>query len=671
MDYVIQAISERPHLLDQVLELYKKNKAALGFFPNGAFEQHFKNNEILIAVPKHGDGLLGYLLYRGVRRNHTIAIAQLCIDTNLRGKNVADALLDRLKSICKEEGSIAIRLNCREDYRHAINVWGRNDFYPVNELKGKNKKGFKLLHWIWENDNADDLFGHGPTISNDKYRVVIDVNIVIKYRDATDTLVEYLMGDWLNNEVEIFYTPELLVESARNSDASIRAETQEVVTGFKRVPFEEKAYQEAYDYIKNKLPPVKTTQDESDRKQLAYSCAFKADFFVSTDNNLVDSAQCISDKYGVLIYRPEEFIIHFDRHLNNVAYSPIKLKGSSVLISRIDVDDVHALEGTFLRRDKSELSSSFKSSLRNLLSNMDFSTCQKVVVGDYLMAMIGYSVIDNALSIQLFRVLYDRDSATLSMQLIENLIKEAIKLKVDSIYIEDEYFTVAQNILQQAGFVEIDNQWIKPIKSGVIDSSSLLSDEESIFSKYLSKVQYDKYELEKALWPLKFSDLELPVYVIPIQKVWAMHLFDEELAEQDLFGSIPSLVFNYENVYYTASKNSLNYPARILWYVKGDSKSPSTGFIRATSYLDKSIKSTPKELYREFKRLGTYEWNDVFDLAKNDVKNEITAILFSKTELLDKPISFNDFQLIQRNQIQGPFSILHKHYLDLYLGNRN
>lgn len=670
MDYIIQGISENPQVLDKVISLYKKHSSRLGLFPKGAFEQYYQNNEILIATSGHGEVLLGYLLFRRVRKNHTIAIAQLCIDAEMRGLNVADSLMDRLKSICSDEGCIAIKLNCREDYNYAIKVWERNNFYPLDELEGKNKKGYKLLHWIWENSNAFDLFGYDAVVNDDKYSVVIDANIVIKYRDGDDDLVEYLMGDWLNNEVEIYYTPEFLVESARNTDASIRAETKDVVTGLTRVSVKEDEYKSAYEYINSVLPPVRTKQDKSDRKQLAYSCAFSADFFVSTDNALVDSAQCITDKYGVLIYRPEEFILHFDKHLNNEAYNPSKLKGSSVFISKIDAEDVNDLEGVFLRRDKSELSSSFKCALRGLLSNIDQSTCQKVIVDESLKALLGYKVENNRLSVQLLRVLRNRDSVTLTMQLVEYIIKEAIKHKVESVYIEDDYSNVTHNILRHAGFAEADNQWFKPIKTGVIDSDSLKSSENAVLSKYLSNVQYDKHQLEKALWPIKFLDLELPVYVIPILKGWAMHLFDYELAEQDLFGSEPSLAFNYENVYYTASRNRLQYPARILWYVKGDDKSPDTGFIRATSYLDKAIKGGPKELYREFKRLGIYEWNNVFDLAKNDIQNEITAIVFSKTELLKKPVSFRDFQCIQRNQIQGPFGILHKTYLDLYLGDK-
>ena len=60
-------------------------------------------------------------------------------------------------------------------------------------------------------------------------------------------------------------------------------------------------------------------------------------------------------------------------------------------------------------------------------------------------------------------------------------------------------------------------------------------------------------EIEKLLWPLKIRDIEVPAYIIPIRPEWAMHLFDDDIAKQDLFGSKPALILNAENVYYRKS----------------------------------------------------------------------------------------------------------------------
>ena len=61
--------------------------------------------------------------------------------------------------------------------------------------------------------------------------------------------------------------------------------------------------------------------------------------------------------------------------------------------------------------------------------------------------------------------------------------------------------------------------------------------------------------LEKALWPLKISDSNMPCYIVPIRASYAVQLFDENLANQEtcLFENEktePAL--SIENVYFKA-----------------------------------------------------------------------------------------------------------------------
>lgn len=675
MEISIEGISGSPSILKDVIKLYRSYSKFLGFFPKGAFEQHAENDEILLALSMHDRSLMGYLLFRRSMRNHTISITHVCVSQECMGDSVADKLIEELKGICRKEGCAAISLNCREDYVHAKKLWERNYFFPITEGKGKNTEGYKLFRWVWENTDVEDLFGFYSSGYEDKVKVVIDANIIIKYREGGDDLIKFLMGDWLSDEVEIFYTPEFLVEISRSKDEGIRNKSREIVSKISKVSVADSSLNEAYNIISRMLPPVKTIQDESDRKQLAYSCAFDASFFVSADGVLVDNAQCVSDSYGILVYRPEEFFLYFDSHLNGDAYNPSRLEGSAVSISKVNYKELNRLEGVFLRRDKSELSKKFRERLQKLLGRTDQAVFEKVITDGELKALLGYSIEENCLSVSFLRIVNHKDSITLSMQLVEILIKSAVDSNVGSVVVLDEFHAVSKRVLNQFGFLLMDGRWIKLVGSGVVsheDVEILLSRGSDVgndtIRKYCQYFSSDKYGLERALWPLKFSDLNLPVYVIPILKNWAMNLFDSEIAERDLFGSIPSLAFNYENIYYSASNIRIKFPSRVLWYIKKDCSCPESGYIRAVSYIDQVKKGGPKELFREFKRLGVYEWKNIIDLAKNELENEITAILFSRTEYLDSPVSFEDFQLIHKNQIQGPLSIPHKSFLDMYAG---
>jgi hypothetical protein len=160
---------------------------------------------------------------------------------------------------------------------------------------------------------------------------------------------------------------------------------------------------------------------------------------------------------------------------------------------------------------------------------------------------------------------------------------------------------------------------------------------------------------------------------VPIQPRWAKELFDRELAEGTLFGANPSLVLNSENVYYRAARPEvISAPARVLWYVSQDSAYPQSMAVRACSYIDEVIIGRPKDLFRRFKRLGVYEWRDVYAVAKQDVTKEIMAFLFSKTELFARPLAWSVMQEVLRahagkgSQLQSPIAISEPCFLDMY-----
>lgn len=179
--------------------------------------------------------------------------------------------------------------------------------------------------------------------------------------------------------------------------------------------------------------------------------------------------------------------------------------------------------------------------------------------------------------------------------------------------------------------------------------------------------------IERLLWPAKIIDAYIPTFLIPIKAEWAKELFDETLAGQTLFGAKLELGLSREGVYYRAKTPAagLKAPARILWYVSYDRRFTGSGHVRACSRLDDVIIDKPKNLYRRFRRLGIYDWSHVFDLAKQDLDYEIMALRFSDSELLTKPIQWNELQHVLRSfgcktQIQSPVALSPQLFADLY-----
>jgi hypothetical protein len=182
-------------------------------------------------------------------------------------------------------------------------------------------------------------------------------------------------------------------------------------------------------------------------------------------------------------------------------------------------------------------------------------------------------------------------------------------------------------------------------------------------------------QIERRLWPAKVTDAEIPIFIFPIEPKWAMDLFDEELANQTIFGAKTELAFNREAVYYKSVTHSkqLQAPSRILWYVSHDNAFCGVGKIRGCSLIDEVNIGKPQELYQRFQRYGVYKLADINNINTNKNGN-IMAIRFSQTELLRYPIHLRNIQEILNNKstFQGILKINKTEFKKLYnLGVKN
>jgi len=77
--------------------------------------------------------------------------------------------------------------------------------------------------------------------------------------------------------------------------------------------------------------------------------------------------------------------------------------------------------------------------------------------------------------------------------------------------------------------------------------------------------------------------------------------------------------------------------------------------VKACSSLDEIIIGKPKELYKQFRRLGVYEWRNVWELAHKNLDEEIMAIRFSDTERFHTPVSHQELKKLGvAGTIQSP-----------------
>ena len=153
--------------------------------------------------------------------------------------------------------------------------------------------------------------------------------------------------------------------------------------------------------------------------------------------------------------------------------------------------------------------------------------------------------------------------------------------------------------------------------------------------------------------------------MIPINPTYASSLFDHGLASQTFFCDKPDILIQDECVYYSATRNNLQTPGRIIWYVSLGDGYEGTSAARACSFFIEAVKGPAKAIFRRFKRFGVFEWKQVLEIAGGPDK-EITAIRFSHTEPFPHPIPLKEMLGDLGSAPVGPRPLSYDLFLKLY-----
>ena len=689
----IAIINDRSPHLDEVIELGQANTDTLGFLPWGAFIKYAADNQILVAIDEEKK-VIGYLLYATSSRKRLAYIVHLCVKSSHRGKDVATALFEELKTTTKDT-FLGIRVHCRRDYK-ASALWPKLGFAATHEIPGRGKHDTTLTVW-WFDHGHPTLFSYADEQRTEsRLKVVIDANVFFELRDPSASPNEEsqsLLADWLQENVELCVTKEIFNEIDRNSDKWERKQGRTFADTFSTLSSADDEFQKAKKNLRDFFPEEMSTSDESDLRQLAWSISAGVQFFVTRDNGLLEKEQQIYDRFGVRIIRPADLVINQDQLMRETEYQPVRLAGSQIKVERVHSGQNVVLENTF-RAPQGETKAEFLGRLRLCLADPHtFETRIVQSAARPLALVIWGRQNQRELEIPVLRIVRDPLSATLIRHLILRSVlissnEERILTKVTDSYLSDD----AVAALQEIGFVFTGDFWIKanlPIVEtveGLASRLSSLSIDSPQASQYFQQMAdtlrtacsagdvRTMLQIERSLWPAKLTDIDIPAFVIPIQPEWAMHLFDPHIANQDLFGGEPSLIFNVENVYYRASHPKiLDAPARILWYVsRGRGKYQGIMAIRASSYLDQVVIDRPKTLFSQFRRLGIYRWEDVLGIARGRTDQEIMAFRFSNTEVFNGPIGRNELQQIWMKEtgrsfhVQTPVAIPKERFFRIY-----
>lgn len=682
----IEFIDHNSKFLEEVIALGAKHSNTLGFLPVGGFKDHAKKKWIIIA---HKDNeLLGYLLFRLGMKNSKISITHLCVKPEQRGNQISTKLLNVLKN--KYYNSFAgIVLSCRKDYKEANQLWERYGFVSKKEIRSRSNDEKYLIKW-WYDFNQTDLFNYYEQTSQ-KLRVLLDANVIIKLRDnhiVEHDEVKALLADWLSDEVEYYFAPEFYNEINRDT----KRERAENTRKFIRISFKEARLDkdECSKIRENliKILPGKSENDNSDRKQLAECVASGIEYFITGDGPILSKRNEIQEMFDITILSPLEFILEIDKITSTISYHPSRLAGAIQTTKKVDNKEIEKLIDKFLVKRQSESKNDFKNTVNKVLQNLKISNIKTVtclVNGD--LAFWGYILQPNSVEVPFFRFAENSLSQTLFAQLVAEIINLAINNGKPFIEISDNYFCEYQEqILSDLGFVKIKSSWHKIALKGLLKSTELIQ-KFPFVGDYFGLDIFDKInqlgnselktklilEIERKLYPLKFSDLEIPCYIIPIKPFWASQLFDNYISNSTIFGAKPDKIWNRENVYYRNIRPvTEKVPARLLWYASSEKDFIRQKAIIGVSYLDDVSIDLVKKQYNKFKKYGIYEWKDLYKLANMNINNPVKALKFSDTEVFKNILPLSKITEIllsnnrKRNTFTSPLEVNNKVFNDVY-----
>lgn len=682
-DTTIISIDHNSKYLKCVMDLWRPNASTLGFFPDGAFKEYAAKKQIIVALNSKKD-FLGYLLFRITPSRQEASIVHLCVAVEKQGQGIAKALVKELIKIT--DGLRGISLRCRRDFK-ANNLWPKLNFSAASESEGKSNNGSILTRW-WYQHKVLDLFTSILLEDfTDKLRVVIDANIFYDLKNKSDDESMALRADYLADSIAICITTELFNEIDRSPNQKERETSRNFASQFHHLVCSLDDFDQVYNTIKSYLPANPRPQDNSDFSHLARAIQANAKFFVTRDGAILDKGNELYQQFGISVIRPVDLIIEIDSLYREQEYQPARLAGTLCEIAKVQSGQEDLLVNAFQNHACSESQYSLRKLLRNLLISPLETDC--LVAWSHSKEPIGLVAYNQnqakCLNVKLFRVSPTHKlSTTILRYLIGFLMKKARSEGCRLIEILDLHLSQnAKEALIRDHFFPTNNSWFKFIipaytsKDHVLTELTKIDSEAEIVRNKIAEIKIllssddalqspiNIWNLEAVLWPAKITGSSIPCYIVPIRPEWALHLFDEEFANQDMFGAKIDLALSRESVYYRAAKNSagISAPARILWYVsQKNSKHHGAGAIRAQSRLDEIIIGKPKDLYKQFRRLGIYEWKDVFLTAKENISNEIMALRFSETEMLNKPLPWDEvtkkLELAGiRTQLQSPCKI--------------
>jgi len=634
-------------LLEAIVTLADQNRATLGLMPRGAFPQIADKGELLAATTPAGD-LAGYALFAVARGR--VRLIHLCVADAFRRQGVATGLI---RKVSETHNSLAaITLKCRRDFP-ANEWWPRLGFAVRGEVIGRGKDGVPLVVWV-RSHGIPDLFTFadepvGIPVAID-HNVFVDLAIKPEGKGADES--KALLADWIAEQITLTVTEESRNEINRIEDPIERQRQWRALDTFPSLHHTARAHDEARDRWDKAVGAIPRA-DKSDCNHIVNAAAGGAHVFVTRDERVINRyGDAAAEVFGMRVLHPAELIAHLDEIAHAVRYRPVELRGTGFTVSQFGVDAGRELDG-FLDNAAGERKLAYHALVRRIAADTAAVGTWVRDPGGRVVAAWAIRPTAEALEVPMLRAERSAVGATVGRLIAFELRQRAVERGLRTIRVTEPHLpSEFRSDLLADGFAETSSGLV----AAVLDAST--RDElrqaaeghelrESIRTAMASACDRRAVlSLERALWPVKLLDSDLPSYLVPIRPRWAQDLFD---LNPTLFERPGLLGISREHVYYRTPKGNPKSPARIGWYGSSD-RGQRIGAVVAVSHLVDVTTDSASRLYRRYQHLGVYSLKDVQASERGGMAS---ALRFVDTETLPKPVSLEHLRTLEGGRLTG------------------
>ncbi|MFJ1550162.1 N-acetyltransferase [Streptomyces sp. NPDC088246] len=602
--------------------------------------------------------MLGYALFGLPKRSARIRLAHLCVAEEQRGRGIARKLVEGIRERYPQR--LGIKAKCRRDY-NLSGMWRSLGLVPDGEVRGRGRDGEVLDGW-WLDLGHPDLF---TEMESDALLVVtVDHGVFADLRGLTDSAgaeeSRALEAGWMADLVELAYTPQLVHQIRDLTNTAERQHQQAALTGLRKlspVPGDvDRRSRELLQAATRTIPEL--TVDAELRLRLRYvaetSCA-GLQVLATRDSLLSRLTDVAWEVARVHVVSPSTVTLHVDELRQAQVYRPADLMGTEFRSGEVAPGAEEELVA-FFHQSGGDDGSAFAERLRAL--NKGVVAWRRELLRDGQgrpVALYAWALDGRTLVVPVLRTAGHPLEETLARQLLFLLKRLGRDRGAEVIRISDPYPSeAARSAAGEDGFFEHGGGLVALLVSvcgtaaevGAVAGDlarELIVDTTTLQAGMPAEVAS---VVERAWWPAKVIDSELPSFLVPIKPRGSTELFNVPAM---LIPRSETLGISREHVYYRSSgRRGESVPARLLWYVS-EGRSPGEGqMVVGSSRLDEVLIDTPDTLFSKFEHLGVYGRAEVQEAT--DASGRAMALRFSDTEIFPKPVTLRRLTSLARER---------------------